>query len=126
MLVRFRRGLDDDTGFINLISPCRTMDCILTNYSSIDFITAENLDVNSQYHVQFDGQASRGGVPLGHSGCYCYQIRYWGRLLKALLSASLAGYWCVWLLLHYESALCGGAPFAIRVFWPLYITVLQR
>ena len=29
MLVRFRRGLDDDNAFINLISPCRTMDCIL-------------------------------------------------------------------------------------------------
>ena len=78
MLVRFRRGLDDDNGFINLISPCRTMDCILTNYPPIEFITAENLDVNSQYHVQFDGHASRGGVPvaLDHSSCYCYQIQH--------------------------------------------------
>ena len=42
----------------------------LTNYPSTDFITAENLDINSQYHVQFDGHASQGGVPmaLGHSG----------------------------------------------------------
>ena len=77
MLVRFPRGLDDDTAFINLISPRRTMDCILTNYSSIDFITTENSDVNSQYHVQFDGHASRGEVSmaLGHSTCYCYQTR---------------------------------------------------
>ena len=50
MLVKFRRGLDDDNAFIDLISPCRTMDCILTNYPPIEFITAENLDVNSQYH----------------------------------------------------------------------------
>ena len=76
MLVRFPRGLDDDTAFINLISPRRTMDCILTNYSFIDFITAENLDVNSQYHNST--VTRRGGVPvaLGHSSCYCYQIRH--------------------------------------------------
>ena len=39
MLVRFRRGLDDDKAFIDLISVCRTMDYILTNYLPIGFIT---------------------------------------------------------------------------------------
>ena len=29
------------------------------------------------------------------------------------------------LMVYYVSALCGGARFAIRVLWQLYITVLQ-